>query len=809
MVTTSKYYFGGTAKMISDHTSEGYLVSYTNEKKRDLHREWFDASTDFLVDVSPILGKMILLNHGIHKNIGTIPTGEITHVEMRDDGIYVRKEDRFREQFTTYAKNRAPIQTLKPAKEFLDEFLYEVDEYEKMLIDLRASGYFKFSSGALPQSVITDPETGHIKRWQIIEGSETGTPAEPRMLTRIHTGKSFELLGLPYLVPQSKGVYPIPLINNQPQDGQPKEAHEPIEELATVNDGGKPNIQVPNEVKTMSDDKTPVTQPVKTGEESNEQMIARMIKEALAQQKAQVQENDKMADEDKDKDKEQKSAPDIKSAIREIFAEMNSESEAKQAEQDALKSAIAETVKAELQGFKPNYARDDAGSRTSEKTATHISVAEPEEYRHLTADEMALGVKLAYAKMSPIDKRSPHVNIGTIFTETYIKSLAHKMQIETKSMRSLDPRDTIGQFDHADIKSAVKNFTKADELNASDITGQGDEYATTFYDARLWDRVRESTQLFNLLQARGMRTLDLPQGSESMEVYLVTSSGTVYTGRQANSTNGIGRPETTVDIEAIGTDKINQPLAKHTLAYGITYELEERSIINVVSIVNEDMGMTLAEALEDALINGDTTMTASTNINLNDGTPATTAHGQTPLYIAWDGIRHAYMVDHTARKDDHGSGLSVVDFEAVIQLLDNKFRTRKSNMLFILDTKTESAMRLLPELLTRDTSGDRMTMFTGAIPPMSGVDIYTSGFMPRTGTAGTISSAGSENGANVKGGIGLVYAPFWQYGRQRNIMIEADKDIVAQTTVMVASVTHAFRRRGDNAAAGKYNITVV
>jgi hypothetical protein len=812
---TLKYYFGDTATLTSDYTSEGYLVRFTSEDKRDLHNQWFSKHTDFELDVAPIVGKMVLYNHGMHKNIGTVPIGQITDVEIRDDGIFVKKQDRFKEQFQLYAKNRAPIQTLKPAKEFLDEFNQDIEDYEKMLADLRAEGLFKFSSGALPQSVVWDRETGEILKWQIIEGSETATPAEQRGLTQIHTSKSFKSLEIPYLVPTPRGVYTNMFINTSQDDGQPKESMTK-EVHKTVEHGEGDSASLPQSVSSkqenlMAQDQKPEQEQEQTAEnqkmdsQDHSEMIQRMIREEMDKMTAQSREAEKM-EQDDDKEDEMKSF--VKSALAEYF-DAQPKSEANKAqEQSDIKSIVEETVKAQMESLPTKFTRDENGGHGKSGQVEHISVAESEAYRHLSAEEMALGVKLAYGRLSPYEKRQAKLN--HIFSDEYVKSLANKMQVETKYLGDVDPRDKFAAQDRVDLLKSVKHFTKADELNASDITNQGDEWATVYYDTRIWDRVREETRLFNLLTAKGMRIQDLPQGSESMDVYMVTDSGTVYTGRQSNSTNSIGTPETVVDIEPFTTNKVNIPLAKHTLAYGITYELEERSIINVLSVVNEDITATLAEALEDAKVNGHTDLTANNNINLNNSTPATTTFGQTPLYTAWNGIRHAYLVDNTARGDDaSASALAVTMFEDTIGLFDKRFRTRRSQMLFIIDDKTEAALRKTSELLTRDTAGEtRMTLFTGNVPPLFGVDTYTSGFMKRTGAAGTISSTGDGVSPNLLGGIACVYAPFWQYGRQRRIMIESARNIYAQATGMVATVTHGFSSRGDNAAVGTYNITV-
>lgn len=217
------------------------------------------------------------------------------------------------------------------------------------------------------------------------------------------------------------------------------------------------------------------------------------------------------------------------------------------------------------------------------------------------------------------------------------------------------------------------------------------------------------------------------------------------------------------------------------------------------------MQTTLTEALEDAFINGDKTTGANTNINKIDGTVATGM--QSPLYLAWDGIRHNYIIDNTGNASDNaGAALQAIDFEKVRALWPLRIRRRKNNILFLIDEGIETQTRRLAEHFTVGVAGDNnATFFAGDLNVLVGFDVYASGYMGLTNGDGKISVTA---GNNVKGQIAGIFAPYWQYGRQLNIKIEEARFPLSQASVFVATVNHLLKARSSYAAVGKYDIAV-
>jgi hypothetical protein len=430
-----------------------------------------------------------------------------------------------------------------------------------------------------------------------------------------------------------------------------------------------------------------------------------------------------------------------------------------------------------------------------------ISVSEDLRYAHLSAEQMALGVKLIMAGVSPMMRgtyRMGDLVDNGILTEGYLRSMANK---SVAAMAAMQPRtDPISLLDRQAMRSVMP--FRADELHATDITSHGAEWVETFYDTTLWERARDQTELFNLMQERGMEVVTIPQGANGMNVKLNTASGAVYTLSEPNNVDSSGRPEVAAKFSQFSTSEVEEPASTHVLAHGVTFQLEEDSIINIISWLPMEMETTLAEALENAMLNGDKTATASTNINIIDGTPASGL--EKPAYMAFNGIYKNALVTNTSYSAD-GGALAIEDYQTVLGRFPSAIKARKKNMLFIIDSSTENATRVLPELLTFGVAGAQNTIYSGDLPPLFGVMPYMSGQAALANTSGKISVT---PGNNTKGRIAAAYAPYWKYGRKRAVTIEQERSAIAQSTVFVITVRHAFVARGAGAASVNYNQTV-
>ncbi len=150
-------------KSLGEGRVGGYLVIWGSPAQRDLQNEYFTPETDLGLDWYP--HRPVLYQHGLDARLKATVIGVIDTLKADAIGIWAEAQ--------------------------LD--LYH--EYAGAVRRLIEKGALAWSSGSLPHLVQVAAD-GCIKRWPIVEGSLTPTPAEPRR-TSVQTIKSaYAALGL-------------------------------------------------------------------------------------------------------------------------------------------------------------------------------------------------------------------------------------------------------------------------------------------------------------------------------------------------------------------------------------------------------------------------------------------------------------------------------------------------------------------------------------------------------------------------------------------------------------------------------------
>lgn len=819
---------------------EAYLVRYAESRNdRDLDEEWFDNKTWFKMQDYPIVGAPANYQHGLDKDYGNFSLGVFDFVDEDEIGIFVRAQLHNRAMYIDMLRDLGRRKGIHLSDNQLEA---KADIAIKANQELIKSIPLQMSMGADPAAFEVNERTGHIDTCGIIHGALTPTPADDKQpLVRFksamaevrdltsdrktviigsvrtakaeESGKSSATTILPGSATEAQ-TPDCPVLSTEVSVDLSRFATILTDNLKSNNNGEENKPMTPEErkaafLKQLEELVDILLEEVdmEPGKQEEELPKEELLEEMMGKAEEAVPEDEE--------EQKQLTEADVAEIIEENIEEIIPEKIkaymlAKQEEANKNKGLVQGALKGIMDKAPAySYKKQKGGYRQSDGNpqqtpAPRISVAEEMKYAGLSPEEMALGLRIVYHKAFPhiaVNRLKLEDFVATgLVSEAFIKSLAHKATEQVKAGENYKP---LGRFDRAMARdhTLMKSVMpwKADEQNAVAIANQGAEWAFIFYDTRLWERARHDTELFNLLIARGMRTADVT--GKTMNVKLNTGSPTVYTAPEGQSIDATGRPEIVVQTTPFTTDEVEKDVKKHMLATSHTDELDEDSIINIMAFLDDDAVTTLAESLESVLINGDTTATAA-NIN-SDVVPATGI--QTPDYIAWDGIRHNYLVDYTDRGNAKAAALEMTDYEDTIKLLDAVVSKRRDKMLFIVDSDTESATRTLPEMLTRDVAGIYATIFAGKIPPLFGVDVYMSGQMGLSQATGFVSATA---GNNTEGSIACAYAPYWQYGRKRQVTIELERYAQSSATVVVVSVRHILAARGDNAASGTFDITV-
>ena len=158
----------------------GYLVVWGDDSRRDLQGEYFTPDTDLGLDWYP--RRPVLYHHGLDGELGPVMIGQIEAMQPDSTGVWVQAQLDLR------------------------------NRWSRAVLDMVDSGLLGWSSGSLPHlvEVATD---GYIRRWPVVEGSLTPSPAEPRYTDAITVKAAFEALGLP-----TENLTPPP--NSLPVNGE-------------------------------------------------------------------------------------------------------------------------------------------------------------------------------------------------------------------------------------------------------------------------------------------------------------------------------------------------------------------------------------------------------------------------------------------------------------------------------------------------------------------------------------------------------------------------------------------------------------
>lgn len=361
-------------------------------------------------------------------------------------------------------------------------------------------------------------------------------------------------------------------------------------------------------------------------------------------------------------------------------------------------------------------------------------------------------------------------------------------------------------------KSAIKMAgisAKANEVNSSTLSGGGADWVGVTYSTQLWEKIRLATEV-----AARIPAIVVPQGSNSIVIPVQSTSPTFYVVAQAASQSanpGRVNPTYTTSKEVT----TSQTLTVKKLGAAVPYsgEMEEDSLIPWVSMLRMDMTKEGAEVLESVIIDGDTTLSATTNINHIAGTP-----GGTEYYTLFDGFRKLALVTNTANARNKAGALAAADYLATAQMLGLAGRNAllRQGVSFITDLPTNYASANLTEFKTRDVYLNP-TIEGGLLKNVYGFDVIPTPNMHRinqdttyaykANTAGKIDQGTASN--NTTGSILAVRWDQWKLGYKRDMTFEIQRDAISDSTFLVMGMRVGLLYRDTEAASITYGITGV
>jgi HK97 family phage major capsid protein/HK97 family phage prohead protease len=361
---------------------------------------------------------------------------------------------------------------------------------------------------------------------------------------------------------------------------------------------------------------------------------------------------------------------------------------------------------------------------------------------------------------------------------------------ELKNLRNLHDATLIAdamyrfrQRDRYSIQNLklYKQLVKATEAFDKDValamaggsTGYGAEWLPTELSSEFNEYLRKEPRLANRFQIWNM-----PKGG-SAKFPFQNGRAVVYKGGEALVDNAEEARKTNI---ATGVKTFTPDLFIGALV--ASEELNEDTILDMVSFVRTELARALLEGLESAIINGDDSATHF------DNAAGTTPYETWSVETCFKGIRklaHSGAVDiETASSTTGVNSLELVNFTDAKGAM-GVAGLNPRDCVYVTGIKGRSLVQ--NALFKANAYGVLAYMISGTLPTIDGSDIYISGQY-----AETLSSAGIQDStADTKHtSMICVHKPSFRIGQRRGVTLEFNKNILTQQSQFVATARWDF-----------------
>lgn len=368
-------------------------------------------------------------------------------------------------------------------------------------------------------------------------------------------------------------------------------------------------------------------------------------------------------------------------------------------------------------------------------------------------------------------------------------------RIDQRAIDNLFPRLPLSAFSPQDRSKAKRGaweqttlYRNAVRAMDSSESGFGSQLIGAQYVGDLWEGARNESRIMALINFFEMTdpTAYLPIEAGLPEMLLVAESTDNNSANYSTSKSGSNRVTVTAKKFII-----------HQMWSG---ELEEDSIIPFIPFLRRQAELSLAYYGDHTVLNGDTTNAGTGNINLDDADPA-----DTKAYLAFDGIRHAALVDNTANASN-ASG-AAYDFTKLYGLrsllLDKTYLfdwghpNDPNDLVYVCDPTSGDKISLLDEVLTLEKY-PQPTVVNGQLGKIGGNPLISSIAAPTTEADGKVSTTA---GNNTLGQTTLFNRRGFVGGWRRRVKVESERLIGSDQTRIVHSLRMGLGRYAPSGSA--------
>lgn len=385
--------------------------------------------------------------------------------------------------------------------------------------------------------------------------------------------------------------------------------------------------------------------------------------------------------------------------------------------------------------------------------------------------------------------------------EDLVRRWRSKMLTEGNEVGVADPET--GKLTRALRIGDVEDYTDPERFSRamdSAESGFGSQLIGAQYISQLWEAARNEDSLVGDIRQIQMTdpTTYIPIDAGLPEMKFVGESLTEGASNYTTSKTG--------------SNRVTLTAKKFTIQQIWSAELQEDSIIAFVPFLRAQLSASVAVHMGSAFYNGDDTTTSTGNINLDDNTPGSTKH-----YLAFDGIRHYWIVDTATQGKNMAGALNPDeiwkargklsgqqdDIDAEVKTINWGKNAR--DLRAVMDFDTFMVMHRLGEVLTVDKYGPNATVVSGELGSYAGIPIISPPYAAKTDADGKLVDT---EATNIKGQITIFNPKGFISGVRRDMQFFLDRIQRTDQFLIELFLRVAFVRHGENVAAGVYNISL-
>ena len=463
------------------------------------------------------------------------------------------------------------------------------------------------------------------------------------------------------------------------------------------------------------------------------------------------------------------SKEDIQAALTEHLGENSN------LDPDALKALVEESAKKAVGGVITKEQLDEAlkGFKDDlQKTASkHVFPGN---------DQARFPVEHRSGNLSVGQKQLLNLMVGSVSDEAIEKSGGHR---PTGINDGIEP-EVLKTAQECGKRHLTKMREEIRYGKALTSTGSnaGDELVPTDLSSDLQLRLYLESQL-----ASEMISSEIEMPTNPFNFPLVTTRPTFYAGSE--------NPGSDPTESSPATAQLTFSAAKLIGMTNFSYEADEDAILSILPMVTEQLGAGAADALESAIISGD-----SDGTHQDSDYHAVTSHHAT----LFNGMRKLALAIASLKIDLSSGGVSAANILTMKKAL-GKWGVRPQDLLIVFGVGGYNDAIGLSETLTAEKVGSNVArILTGEAPSIYGTRIVVSSQMREN-----VNASGVYDGTTTtKGTFIMFHKPSWMLGVKRGFLVEVDVDKKRQINSVIASFRRDLKPKETPAATTAQNVVI-